>query len=69
MYPKVETIQASTENYTVTVTEGVSKEDLINEAQHGSPPGWLEESDPAGVILYVTAVQPDFSILYQLPWQ
>ncbi len=22
-------------------------------AQHGSPPGWLEESDPAGVILYV----------------
>jgi hypothetical protein len=22
-------------------------------AQHGGPPGWLEESDPAGVILYV----------------
>jgi hypothetical protein len=22
-------------------------------AQHGSPPGWLKESDPAGVILYV----------------
>ncbi len=21
--------------------------------QHGGPPGWLEESDPAGVILYV----------------
>jgi len=21
-------------------------------AQHGGPPGWLEESDPAGVILY-----------------
>jgi hypothetical protein len=20
---------------------------------HGGPPGWLEESDPAGVILYV----------------
>jgi hypothetical protein len=22
-------------------------------AQHGGPPGWLEESDPAGSILYV----------------
>ncbi len=22
-------------------------------AQHGGPPGWLEESDPAGVILHV----------------
>jgi hypothetical protein len=22
-------------------------------AHHGGPPGWLEESDPAGVILYV----------------
>ncbi len=22
--------------------------------QHGNPPGWLEESDPAGVILYST---------------
>ncbi len=22
-------------------------------AQHGGPPGWLEENDPAGVILYV----------------
>ncbi len=22
-------------------------------AQNGGPPGWLEESDPAGVILYV----------------
>jgi hypothetical protein len=21
-------------------------------AQHGGPPGWLEESDPASVILY-----------------
>jgi hypothetical protein len=21
--------------------------------QHGSPPGWLKESDPAGVILYM----------------
>jgi hypothetical protein len=34
--------------------------DIINEAegyrglaQHGTPPGWLEESDPAGVILFV----------------
>ncbi len=23
-------------------------------ALHGCPPGWLEESDPAGVVLYVT---------------
>jgi hypothetical protein len=22
-------------------------------AEHGGPPGWLEESDPAGVVLYV----------------
>jgi hypothetical protein len=22
-------------------------------AQHGGPPGWLEESDPAGVFLYM----------------
>jgi hypothetical protein len=22
-------------------------------AQHGGPPGWLEVSDPAGVVLYV----------------
>ncbi len=22
-------------------------------AQHGGPPGWLEESDPTGVFLYV----------------
>ncbi len=22
-------------------------------AKHGGPPGWLEEGDPAGVILYV----------------
>jgi hypothetical protein len=22
-------------------------------SQHGCPPGWLEESDPAGVILYM----------------
>ncbi len=22
-------------------------------AQHGSPPSWLEEDDPAGTILYV----------------
>jgi hypothetical protein len=25
-------------------------------AQHGGPPGWLEESDPAGVILHVRDV-------------
>jgi hypothetical protein len=24
-------------------------------AQQGGPPGWLEESDPAGLILYVMA--------------
>jgi len=23
------------------------------QTQHGGPPGWLEDSDPAGVILYV----------------
>ncbi len=23
------------------------------QTQHDGPPGWLEESDPAGVILYV----------------
>ncbi len=31
-------------------------EDYRGLAQHGTvggPPGWLEESDPAGVILYV----------------
>ncbi len=34
---------------------------------HGGPPGWLEESDPAGVILYVTdgPYPPDFSVLYR----
>ncbi len=39
-------------------------------AQHGGPPGWLEESDPAGVILYVMdcmAVPLAFSIPYRLP--
>ncbi len=25
--------------------------------QHGGPPGWLKESDPAGVILYVMDVK------------
>jgi hypothetical protein len=36
-------------------------------AQHGGPPGWLEESDPAGVFLYVIvwAVPPAFSIPYR----
>ncbi len=29
-------------------------------AQHGGPPGWLEESNPAGVIFYVT----DGNIMY-----
>ncbi len=40
-------------------------------AQHGGPPGWLEESNQAGVILYVIAraVPPAFSILHRLPWQ
>ncbi len=32
-------------------------------AQHGGPPGWLEESDPAGVILYMMD-EP-----YRLPFQ
>jgi hypothetical protein len=39
-------------------------------AQHGGPPGWLEESDPAGVILYVMdcmAVPSAFSVPYRLP--
>jgi hypothetical protein len=36
--------------------------------QHGGPPGWLEESDPAGVILYVMdCVPPAFSVQYRLP--
>jgi hypothetical protein len=41
-------------------------------AQHGGPPGWLEECDPAGVILYVMdcmAVPSAFSVPYRLPWQ
>ncbi len=32
-------------------------------AQHGGPPGWLEESDPAGVILYM------MDGLYLLPFR
>jgi hypothetical protein len=31
-------------------------------AQRGGPPGWLEESEPAGVILYRRAVPPAFSV-------
>ncbi len=40
-------------------------------AQHGGPPGWLEESDPAGVILYLMdgPYPPDFSVPYRLPLQ
>jgi len=36
--------------------------------QHGGPPGWLEEGDPAGVILYVMdgAIPPAFSVPYRL---
>ena len=33
-------------------------------AQHGGPPGWLEESDPAVVILYVMDV-PDTACLFR----
>jgi hypothetical protein len=33
--------------------------------QHGGPPGWLKESDPAGVILYVM-VELAFSVPYRL---
>ncbi len=36
-------------------------------AQHGGPPGWLKESDLAGVILY--ALLSAISVLYRLPWQ
>jgi hypothetical protein len=35
--------------------------------QHGGPPGRLEESDPAGVM--VGPYPPAFSILYRLPGQ
>ncbi len=40
-------------------------------AQHGGPPGWLEESDPAGVILYSMdgPYQLPFFVKYRLPWQ
>jgi hypothetical protein len=33
-------------------------------AQHGGPPGWLEESDPAGVILHVMDGTDRLSFLY-----
>jgi hypothetical protein len=38
-------------------------------AQPGGPPGWLEESVPAGVTLYVMDVpyRLSFSIPYRLP--
>jgi len=37
-------------------------------AQHGGPPGWLEESDQAGVILYVMDGRYRLpSIPYRLP--
>jgi hypothetical protein len=39
-------------------------------AHHGGPLGWLEESDPVGVVLYVMdrqAVPPTFSVQYPLP--
>jgi hypothetical protein len=31
-------------------------------AQHGGSPGWLEKSDPAGVIFVRMAVRPAFSV-------
>jgi hypothetical protein len=37
--------------------------------QQGGPPGWLEESDPAGVIFLPPAVPPAFSVPYRLPSQ
>jgi hypothetical protein len=38
-------------------------------AQHGGPPGWLDESDPAGVIFVCDgrAISPAFSVPYRLP--
>jgi hypothetical protein len=38
-------------------------------AQRGVPPGWLEESDPASVTLYVMdgLYRLPFSVLYRLP--
>jgi hypothetical protein len=37
-------------------------------AQHGGLPGWLDEIDPAGVILYVMdgLYRPPFPYLYRL---
>jgi hypothetical protein len=38
--------------------------------QHGGPPGWLEESDPAGVILDVMdGPWGAFFVPYRLPYQ
>jgi hypothetical protein len=34
-------------------------------SQHGGPPGWMEESDPAGVILYVV----DGTLRLPLPYR
>jgi hypothetical protein len=34
-------------------------------AQHGGPPGWLQKSDPAGVILHVMEGPPVNLFLYQ----
>jgi hypothetical protein len=33
-------------------------------AQHGGPPGWLKESDPVGVILYVMDVKGIHALPY-----
>jgi hypothetical protein len=33
-------------------------------AQHDGPPGWLEESDPAGVFLYVMDAKGVHALLY-----
>jgi hypothetical protein len=38
------------------------------QTQHGGPPGWLEESDPAGVIFYVMN-GPAVSVPCRLPGQ
>jgi hypothetical protein len=36
-------------------------------SQHGGPPGWLEESDPAGEIFVRDMGIPAFSVPYRLP--
>jgi hypothetical protein len=38
-------------------------------AQHGGSPGWLEESDPTGVIFVRMAVPPAFTVPYRLSSQ